>query len=203
MHDPNGVPVQALDPSADRDRLEIIHFATAEMQRQAIGELVECGMLNFTSYRDKEWLVRTPIGASSATAACGSNGRRSTPNMPSPSPNRQAVDLTPLEPHAAKVKLRTGLVLPETRRKTVSLPRAAFVPVIQAEVGTPVPLLVHRYRLLLPIAQIIRESMSAARRSIIATVSDIDAIRDALTGWRRAMPRCYAAFLRIWPWETR
>jgi hypothetical protein len=66
--------------------------------------------------------------------------------------------MTVLEEHAAKVKLRTGIALPEARKRAVSLPRTSFVPVIQAEVGTPVPLLVHRYRLLVPIAQIIRES---------------------------------------------
>jgi hypothetical protein len=101
--------------------------------------------------------------------------------MPGPSPERQPVDLAPLEQHATKVKLRSGLVLPAMRRKTVSLPRDSFVPVIQAEIGTPIPLLVHRYRLLLPITQIVRESASTVRRILVATASDIDTIRDSLT----------------------
>ena len=100
--------------------------------------------------------------------------------MPSPTPQRRPVDLAPLEEYAAKVKLRSGVVLPAGRKNTVSLSRESFVPVIQAEVGTPVPLLVHRYRLLVPIAQIVRESAQAIRRIQVATPADIDAIRDAL-----------------------
>jgi hypothetical protein len=58
----NGIPAPAAhDPAAGRDRLEIIQFATAEAQRQAIGALVDFGMLNFTSYRDREWLLRTSV----------------------------------------------------------------------------------------------------------------------------------------------
>jgi hypothetical protein len=45
----------------DRDRLEILRFASADDQRQAIRELLERGMLNFTSNREDEWLVRTSI----------------------------------------------------------------------------------------------------------------------------------------------
>jgi hypothetical protein len=45
----------------ERDRLEIIRFASAEARRQAIGALRDYGMLNFTSYTDDEWLVRTPV----------------------------------------------------------------------------------------------------------------------------------------------
>ena len=41
------------------------------------------------------------------------------------------------------MKLRGGIVLPKRERKTVSLPRDSFVPVIQAEVGSAVPLLAH------------------------------------------------------------
>jgi hypothetical protein len=85
-----------------------------------------------------------------------------------------------MEEHAAKVKLRTGIVLAETRKRTVSLPRESFVPIVQAEVGTPIPLLVHRYRLLVPIAQVIRDSTRVVRRAMVATDEDIDTIRDAL-----------------------
>lgn len=45
----------------DRNRLEVIQFASAEARRQAIRVLLEDGMLNFTSYRDEEWLVATPV----------------------------------------------------------------------------------------------------------------------------------------------
>ncbi len=56
--------------------------------------------------------------------------------MPARSPKRRPVDLASLEEHAAKVKLRSGVVLPESRKRNVTLPRDAFVPVVQAEVGT-------------------------------------------------------------------
>src|SRR5258707_12972823 len=100
--------------------------------------------------------------------------------MSAASPKRRPVDVTALEEYAAKVKLRTGIALPEARKKTVSLPRESFVPVIQAEVGTPVPLLVHRYRLLVPLVQIIRESAQTIRRVVIATDDDLDTLRNAL-----------------------
>jgi hypothetical protein len=90
------------------------------------------------------------------------------------------VDLTSLEEHAARMKLRTGVLLPETKKKTVSLPRESFVPLIQAEVGSSVPISVYRYRLLVPIVQIVRESAQAVRRVVIATDAEIYAIRDTL-----------------------
>jgi hypothetical protein len=62
MQNPDAAPeVQETDPAAGRNRLEIIRFATADAQRQAIGALMERGMLNFTSYCEEEWLVRTSI----------------------------------------------------------------------------------------------------------------------------------------------
>ena len=100
--------------------------------------------------------------------------------MPSPSPPRRPVDVAPLEKHAATVKLRAGIVLPEARKRTVSLPLESFVPILQAEVGAAVPQLVHRYRLLVPIAQIIRDSAQAIRRVVVATEVDIYLIRNAL-----------------------
>src|SRR5437588_3255365 len=100
--------------------------------------------------------------------------------MPSPSSKRRPVDLTQLEEHTARMKLRTAVLLPETKKKTVSLPRESFVPLIQAEVGSLVPISVYRYRLLVPIAQRIQESAQAVRRLAIATAADILAIRDTL-----------------------
>lgn len=47
--------------SADRERLEILRFASADEQRQAIRVLLERGLLNFTSNKEEEWLVRTSI----------------------------------------------------------------------------------------------------------------------------------------------
>jgi hypothetical protein len=51
---PNGIAV-------DRERLELLRFGSADAQRQAIRVLMERGMLNFTSNREEEWLVRTSI----------------------------------------------------------------------------------------------------------------------------------------------
>lgn len=53
--------VQERDPAAGRDRLEIVRFQSADARRQAIGALLDYGMLNFTSYSEEEWLVRTPV----------------------------------------------------------------------------------------------------------------------------------------------
>jgi hypothetical protein len=78
------------------------------------------------------------------------------------------------------MKLRTGLVLPQTRRKPVTLPRADFIPVIQADVGSPVSLLAHRYRVLVPIAQILRDSAEGIRRVLVATEADFNTIRNLL-----------------------
>jgi hypothetical protein len=90
------------------------------------------------------------------------------------------VDVTALEEHAARVKLRAGVVLPEVKKKTVSLPREWFVPLLQADVGSPVSISVYRFRLLVPIAQIIRESARAVRRLVVATEDDIYTIRNTL-----------------------
>jgi hypothetical protein len=54
-------PVPEQGAPAGRDRLEIIRFPSADARRQAINALIDCGMLNFSSNRDEEWLVRTPV----------------------------------------------------------------------------------------------------------------------------------------------
>jgi len=50
----NGVP-------DDRERNEILRFDSDEAQIQAIGVLVERGMLNFSSNRLDEWIVYTSV----------------------------------------------------------------------------------------------------------------------------------------------
>ncbi len=72
------------------------------------------------------------------------------------------------------------MVLPDAKKKTVSLPRGSFVPVLHADVGSPVSISVHRYRLLVPIAQVVRESSHELRRVPVATDADIFTIRNAL-----------------------
>src|SRR5258708_31399357 len=100
--------------------------------------------------------------------------------MPPPSPERRPVDMTVLDEHALRMKLRSGIVLPEARKKSVSLARDSFVPYVQAEIGSPVPITVYRYRLLVPVMQVIRESAQATLRLEIATDPDLDNIRDTL-----------------------
>jgi hypothetical protein len=53
--------VQEHDPTDGRALLEIIRFRSTDARRQAIGALLDYGMLNFTSYSDEEWLARTPV----------------------------------------------------------------------------------------------------------------------------------------------
>src|SRR4051812_30092275 len=110
-----------------------------------------------------------------------SSGSPRTSEMSPPStPERRPVNLAALESSSARVKLRTGVILPDTKKKAVSLPRESFVPVVQAEVGSTVSLLVHRYRILVPVVQIIRESAQSLRRILVATDADIFTIRDTL-----------------------
>jgi hypothetical protein len=45
----------------ERNRLEIIRFASDEDQIQAIGVLLERGMLNCSSTREDTWSVYTPV----------------------------------------------------------------------------------------------------------------------------------------------
>ena len=45
----------------DRERMEILRFASDDAQIQAIGVLRERGMLNFSSNRLDEWLVWTSV----------------------------------------------------------------------------------------------------------------------------------------------
>jgi len=100
--------------------------------------------------------------------------------MPGASSQRRPVDLTPLDAHAARMKLRAGVDLSNSKKKTVSLPRDAFVPILQADVGSSVSVSVYRYRLLVPVAQIIRESAHEYRRVLVATEEDIFTLRNAL-----------------------
>jgi hypothetical protein len=48
-------------PASERDVLEVIRFASREAEAKAIGALLPYGMLDFSSRRQDEWLVRTPV----------------------------------------------------------------------------------------------------------------------------------------------
>jgi hypothetical protein len=45
----------------EANRLEVIRFASREDCRRAIGVLLECGMLNFSSSAVNQWAVRTDV----------------------------------------------------------------------------------------------------------------------------------------------
>jgi len=83
-------------------------------------------------------------------------------------------------PHLARKKVRQAKVL-SVDEQTVSIFRDDFVPVLQADVGSDVPVNVYRYKLLVPVAQTIRESALAFRRVTIATGEDLDLLTRMLT----------------------
>jgi hypothetical protein len=99
---------------------------------------------------------------------------------PAPGPARRPFNPEALQPHLAKKKLRAPVVLPQIRRKTVSLARDSFAPVIQAEVGSDVSVNVYSYKVLVPIAQIIRQTDTDFRRVTIATQEDLDLLLTTL-----------------------
>jgi hypothetical protein len=90
------------------------------------------------------------------------------------------VNVAALDEHALRMKLRGGIALPATGKKTVALHRDSFVPYVQAEVGSPVPISVYKYRMLVPIMHIIQESPQEVRRVVTATDADIYTIRNTL-----------------------
>lgn len=100
--------------------------------------------------------------------------------MASPTPARRPVNLAGLEEFATRRKLLAAIVLPDDRRQNVTVPRRSFVPLIQAEVGSPVSLLVYRYRILIPVLQKVRESERVIRETKIASESDVDIIQETL-----------------------
>lgn len=50
-----------IPPPAERNRMEIIRFASKEAELRAIRVLRDYGMLNFSAYRANEWVVQTPV----------------------------------------------------------------------------------------------------------------------------------------------
>jgi hypothetical protein len=60
----------------------------------------------------------------------------------------------------------------------VTVPKDSLVPVIQADVGSKVSVETYRYRLLLPLAQIISRTADDVRRIVIADEDDLDIIQN-------------------------
>jgi hypothetical protein len=78
--------------------------------------------------------------------------------MSSPSPSRRPFNPVALEPHVEQQKLRSPRTLEAGKRK-ISIPRGDFVPIIRADVGAAIPIDVYRYRILVPIAEILDETV--------------------------------------------
>lgn len=70
--------------------------------------------------------------------------------------------------------MQVGIARDDSSKKTVSLRKDSLVPLIQADVGSEAPVDVARYRLLVPIAQLIASSAGEMRRSMVATLDDLD-----------------------------
>jgi hypothetical protein len=89
------------------------------------------------------------------------------------------LNLEVLEPLIARKRLKVSRILGE-QEQTVTLTRDDFVPVVQAEVGSGVAVTVYRYRILVPINQVIRETVGKPREVPIANDEDIQLIRSTL-----------------------
>lgn len=96
-----------------------------------------------------------------------------------PTSSRRPFNPALLDSHAAPQKLKASRTL-DPASTTISLTAEDFIPVIRADVGSETAVLVRRYRVLLPLAQIIRESADAFRRVTIAGSVEIAALRNML-----------------------
>jgi hypothetical protein len=62
MQTPNGrIGPEAQDPTAGRNRLEMIRFSSRDARRQAIRVLLECGKYEGSASDPNVWSVRTDV----------------------------------------------------------------------------------------------------------------------------------------------
>lgn len=94
-------------------------------------------------------------------------------------PSRRPVDLSSFEQHVSLLKCKTGIARDESRKKMVNVPKDSLVPMIQADVGSAVPVDVARYRLLVPIAQLISSRSGEIKRVMVATLNDLYTLEKA------------------------
>jgi hypothetical protein len=94
------------------------------------------------------------------------------------SPRRRPIDPGALLPYTSELKLARPV--PAGAKRSVTISRDQLVPVVRAEVGSEVPVLAYHYRILVPIAQVIRESPDAYRHVTIATPEDIRTLSNLL-----------------------
>jgi len=99
--------------------------------------------------------------------------------QPTTPPERRPINAQALDSHVIRKKLKSARMLAEGEQ-VVTLAPNEFIPVIRAEVGSEVAVSVYRYRLLLPLVQVFRESPRALRRVEIAAREDLAVLRDML-----------------------
>lgn len=90
---------------------------------------------------------------------------------------RRPVDLSALEEHVSLLKSKTGIARDDLRKKMLSVRKDSLVPMIQADVGSNVPVDVARYRLLVPIAQLVASRSGEVERVMVATLNDLDTLQ--------------------------
>jgi hypothetical protein len=83
------------------------------------------------------------------------------------SPRRRPINPGALLPYTADQKLARPVQVGNKRSQSIS--RDQLVPVVRADVGADVPVQAYQYRILVPIAQVIRESPDSYRHITIAT----------------------------------
>lgn len=91
-------------------------------------------------------------------------------------PPLRPVDLSSLDERVNLLKSKTGIARDDSRKKTVNVAKDSLVPIIQADVGRTVPVDVARYRLLVPIAQLIVTASGEIERDMVATLNDLNTI---------------------------
>lgn len=97
-----------------------------------------------------------------------------------PSGKRRPLDLGALNEHAARRKLAAAIEIPASKRKSVSVSKESLIPVIQADIGSETPVSVYRYRMLVPVQQVLQYSKGNVRRKIVAAIEDIEINRNTL-----------------------
>jgi hypothetical protein len=91
---------------------------------------------------------------------------------------RRPINPEALAPYAHERKLARPI--PPPTRRSVSIDREQLIPVVRAEVGAEVPVLVYNYRIFIPRAEVIWESATVFRQIAVASEKDTETLRDLL-----------------------
>ena len=98
--------------------------------------------------------------------------------MNTTSTQRRPLNLQVLESFVTRKRLNAPRHIDEG--ETVTLSHSDFVPVIQAEVGSEEAVSVYRFRVLVPINQVIRETTGKIQRLTITSNEDLDLVRNTI-----------------------